>query len=530
MRRAERRSFPRRPFATFGVLAAGCLAAAVSTSSAAEPPTRTEAVAAIRRATAFYHGSVASHGGYLYAYSADLTLREGEDQATIDDAWVQPPGTPAVGLAYLDAYAATGDETHLRAARDAGECLILGQLRSGGWDYSITFDPEKRSGIAYRCGLDGRPQPGRGGADDAGGLGGWDIWKRRKGKGNVTTFDDDVTQAAIRFLVRLDAALGFEDERVHEAAGYALASMLAAQYPNGAWSANHDRFPTPPTAAEYPVVPATYPADWPRGWPKDFTGCYVLNDDLIATAIDTLLLAAEVYAADADLSKRCLAAAERAGGFLLLAQVPGPQPAWAQQYDRDMHPVWSRAFEPPAVSGGESQRVLESLLTLARATGDAKYLDPIPRAVAYLRASMRSDGTLARFYELETNRPIYFTREGGGRHEPTYADDRIATGYGYVVNSRLDAIEAEYRRLRATAGPQPPPPPKPVSAAAARRTIDALDARGAWVTPGRLRAHKADPPGGVIDSRVFADNVRTLCRSLQTRPAETADPPAASGR
>ncbi len=339
-----------------------------------------------------------------------------------------------------------------------------------------------------------------------------------------------MTQAAIRFLVRLDAALGFKNERVHEAAGYALASMLAAQSPNGAWSANHDRFPTPPSAAEYPVTPAAYPAEWPRTWPKDFTGCYVANDDLIATAVDTLLLAAGVYAAEADLSARCRAAAERAGGFFLLAQMPDPQPAWAQQYDRDMHPVWSRAFEPPAVSGGESQRIMESLLTLYRATGDAKYLDPIPRAAAYLRGSMRPDGTLARFYELQTNRPLYFTRPEGGRHEMTYADDRIATGDGYVVNSRLDAIEAEHRRLRAAPGQQPPTSPKAVPATTARRVIDALDDRGAWVVPGRLRAHKAEPKGGVIDSRVFADNLRTLARYVEASPGNSDDPASPSKR
>src|SRR5690606_12204990 len=90
-------------------------------------------------------------------------------------------------------------------------------------------------------------------------------------------------------------------------------------------------------------------------------------------------------------------AAERAGGFILLAQMPEPQPAWAQQYDAQMHPAWARKFEPPSVTGGESQGVLRILLKLYSETGDKKYLEPFPRALDYLRRSRLSDGRLARF-------------------------------------------------------------------------------------------------------------------------------------
>ena len=46
--------------------------------------------------------------------------------------------------------------------------------------------------------------------------------------------------------------------------------------------------------------------------------------------------------------------AERAGDFILAAQMPEPQPAWAQQYDAAMHPAWARKFEPAseAVASG----------------------------------------------------------------------------------------------------------------------------------------------------------------------------------
>ena len=45
---------------------------------AADAPSREEAKAALLRAVHFYHKQVADHGGYVWRYSADLKLREGE--------------------------------------------------------------------------------------------------------------------------------------------------------------------------------------------------------------------------------------------------------------------------------------------------------------------------------------------------------------------------------------------------------------------------------------------------------------------
>ena len=90
--------------------------------------------------------------------------------------------------------------------------------------------------------------------------------------------------------------------------------------------------------------------------------------------IDTMLLAHRVYQDD-----RYLDAARQAGDFLILAQMPDPQPAWAQQYDAQMHPVWGRKFEPPAISGGESQEILFALMRLYAATGEKISSNPSPR-------------------------------------------------------------------------------------------------------------------------------------------------------
>lgn len=472
--------------------------------------TRSEAAVALRRAVRFFHEEVASHGGYLWRYSGDLSLREGEGKAGRDTIWVQPPGTPAVGAALLDAYETTGEKPYLNATLAAANALLLGQLHSGGWYYRIEFDPSRRSTFSYRYNTDGQRQADPVSAEDRGGPQGWHVWRRREYKGNITMLDDDTTQASLRFLMRVDLALDFKHERIHEAVMYGLASLLAAQYPNGAWSHNYDRFPARPPAPEhYPVKRASYPAHWPPTWPKAFAGCYAINDAITPRAIETMLEAWTVYG-----DRRHVESAKRGGEFLLLAQMPEPQPAWAQQYDPNMHPVWDRAFEPAAISGRESQTVLETLLLLCRKTGEARFLAPVPPALAYLRRSALSDGRLARFYELKTNRPMYFTRDADGRHRLIYTPERLATHYAFVVDSRLAAIEAEYQRLR-EGTPEPERETGGRLHARIAAIIGDLDERGAWVDDGRLSHHKIRPESGVIDSQRFTDHVRMLCDFLQ---------------
>lgn len=448
---------------------------------------------ALVRAAEFYTRQVATHGGYVYRYSADLQKSEGEGKTTRDTVWVQPPGTPAVGLALLEAWEQTGEPVLLEGATAAGECLIRGQLRSGGWTDRIEFADGDRRKFAYRV------DP-----------------PTKKRQFNVSTFDDDKTQSALRFLIRLDATRNFQDAPLHEAVTFALEAILKNQFPNGGWGQG---FETPPDPAKFPVQPASYPESWPRKYPGgDYWWFYTFNDNAIADTIETLLLAGEVYRED-----RYRAAALKAADFILLAQLPEPQPAWAQQYDFQMHPVWARKFEPAAISGGESQGLIRTLLSVYVETGDRKYLAPIPRALAYLKRSELPDGRLSRFYELQTNKPLYFTKT----YELTYDDGDLPTHYGFQVSSRVDDLQKQYdrtaalpadkligqRRSRATPkGSQP-------SAGEVARVVEALDERGAWVETGRLKYHgKAEPTDRIIDSVTFAKNLDVLSRAVAAKP------------
>lgn len=477
----------------------------------AHAQTPDEVKTALLRAVNFYHQNAATHGGYVYQYSADFKWREAEGVPDKDTIWVQPPGTPAVGLAMLEAYEATGEKLCLDSALEAGRALERGQLQSGGWYYSITFG---KPNPFYRRDPKGKLQPDPTPIAERSAKGGWDLWKQRKFEANLSTYDDDVTFAALRFLIRLDNALKFADAEIHDAALYGLQALLGTQFPNGAWATNFDRFPaTPPDEKLYPVLPANLPETWPRNWPKDFTGCYVTNDELMSRAIDTLIMAHAIYR-----DETYLTAAKRGGDFLLLAQLPEPQPLWAQQYDAKMQPVWSRAFEPTALTSRESQGILRSLIALFRATGERKYLDPIPRALAYLRRSLRADGKLARFYEIRTNKPLYFSRGPNGQgHVLTYSDQRLASNYGFIITPEIEAIEADYQ---AALNGKSLIAPLTLARAQIQKIITSMDARGAWIEVGTIRdaeGRKQSPKDGIIRSATFVENVRTLCRYL-TKP------------
>jgi len=273
-------------------------------------PRPAEVTEAMKRAADFFHSHCATRGGYVYFYSEDLARRWGEAEARPEEIWVQSPGTPRVGLAYLAAHEATGDPFFREAARDAAHALLHGQLESGGWRNSIDFDSAGPRADRYR---DGRGDPE--------GRNYWDL--------------------------------------------------------------------------------------------------YPLNDGVAGTVTDLLIEAEGAYGGGS-----CRAALEKLGDFLISAQLPDPQPAWAQQYDYDMRPVWARAFEPPAIATRESEDAMIALSKIADFTGDERFLAPIVPAVKYLEASVLPDGRLPRYLELETNRPLYMERTGK-TYSLTHDDDDL---------------------------------------------------------------------------------------------------------
>jgi hypothetical protein len=177
------------------------------------------------------------------------------------------------------------------------------------------------------------------------------------------------------------------------------------------------------------------------------------------------------------------------------------------------------------------------LLLLYRETGNQKYLEPIPRALAYYNRSMLPDAAnpseirrrvcpaktpcVARFYELHTNRPLFITKGtrvttvGQGvtnvdGYELSYSDASVITHYAVLTSGAgFAAIEREFNAVRtsdpaslrrpeklrglspwteARAGSTAAEPATDRAALSSRvrAAIDAMDARGAWTEEGSI--------------------------------------------
>lgn len=465
----------------------GFLLSGQPTVASAQELTTETVTEAMREATRFYWEDVATHGGYVYFYDINLDRRWGEGEATKDQIWVQPPGTPTVGLAYLKAYQATGDQYFLEAARDAANALVYGQVKSGGWTNCIDFDPQGGRVSQYRNG-------------------------RGRGR-NTSSLDDGQTATALRFLIRMDEALQFKDQRIHEATEFGLNALLAAQFPNGAFPQVWQGEPQP----DPPIVKPQFPDyEWrTEGRIKDYWNLYTLNDNVPGTVADTLIAAHEVYE-----DEKYLHALKKLGDFLVLAQMPKPQPAWAQQYNYDMIPVWARKFEPPGISGDESQETIKTLMLIYRVTGDRKYLKPIPDALDYLERSLLPDGQLARYYELQTNKPLYMQRQGKV-YSLTYDDSNLPDHYGWKTRSKLPWFRQEYAKL---AGREWKPSrlnkPREVSQDDVQRILEDLDDFGRWVSVSDGQKYIGDNKFAkgfyYLSSEVFSTNLERLSDYLLT--------------
>jgi len=469
-------------------------------AAAAQAQSRDEILAAMKQAATFYTQQLSREGGFHFTYAANGSGGRSEHARGASQVETQRDGTPRAGLALLEAWEATRDPFYLEAARRTALALVRGQLCSGGWDYVIEFDPAQRAAYPYRVNGDCAKAPAK----------------------PATTLDDNVTQGCLRLLMRVDRELKFGDPAIHEAALFALASIVKAQYANGAWP---QRFTGAAKADEHAPPKASYPEAWPREWPgAKYQAMYTLNDNALSDVIDALLEAARIYG---DTSYR--AAAVKAGGFILNAQMPEPQPGWAQQYDAQMHPAWARAFEPPSVTGGETQSIVRTLFVLYRETGERQFLDAAGPALAWLERSViprpaiageawarvrAGDAALARFYELRTNRPLYLTKE----RKLSYSGASVITHYSLLVSaSKLPELRREYEARRGKPptprperlhglspwdDPVPPltrrPPPQRV-----RELIAGVSATGAWQEQGVWR------------TRTFAVNLETLAAALK---------------
>lgn len=443
-------------------------------------------VSSMKRAATFYRSKLAFAGGYGSKWSPDLTEVYGEKRvAPSTYILIQPPGTPSVGMAMLEAYRATEDTLFLQGAEEAADALMWCQLASGGWGGGYDFNRQIADNLHYRRDIDaGDSEPN----------------ERRA----ISSLDDNKTQAALLLLLELAHTAGVnEDDDLRHALDFGLEGLLAAQAPNGGW-AQHFSGPFP---HDSPERSAHVPEDWPRTFPDaDYRSFYTLNDDVFLNTVRLLLRAWEL-----EEDPRFLVAAKRSGDFLIRAQLPDPHPVWAQQYNHHMQPAWARKFEPPAACSRESLGALEALRLLWIVTGEEIYAAPIQPALDWF-ANSRLEGEeprWARFYELSTNRPLYCRAES---YELIYNPVDLPTHYDFVIgedfqeelrafrkrfeNGRDWKLETDFTKLR-----------EKVSQALATQS-----ANGTW--------HNEE---GLIDAALFVENITAMAEYLTHNRKQTAN-------
>jgi hypothetical protein len=329
-------------------------------------------------------------------------------------------------------------------------------------------------------------------------LGGWTHTIRfNRPKAGRVSFDDDQTQSAIQFLIALDRHV--DNDSLTTAIEKSLQLMIDSQLENGGW-------------------PHMYPA---RG---DYHDYATFNDQGINDCIRTMIDAARTYGKAA--YRECL---NKVGRFMMISQLPPPQPGWAQQYNKFLQPAWARDFEPPAVCPAVTVNNLFTLMDLYLFTNNHLYLKPIPDAIRWLDDTRLPNGKWARFVEIGTDKSLYYDR---GRIRVNSTDElhiERRTGYSYETDltERLQQAKEHFVAIQSKTMAHEPEHSRKQNILKlipeVKAIITAQDKLGRWVskndrfkkrTPGVLWNGEYDAKDR-ISSAVFNRNINTLCEYLE---------------
>jgi PelA/Pel-15E family pectate lyase len=307
------------------------------------------------------------------------------------------------------------------AARIADN-LVLYQRASGGWpkniDMAAVLTESQRDAVAREKQLDDSP------------------------------IDNGGTYTQLTFLAHVYTANGLARHKQSFLAG--LDYLLKAQYGNGGW-------------------PQYFPLR--HGYYQHIT----FNDDAMIGVLILLHGVARKTSAYlfVDEARRIRAQAAVAKGIECILQtqviVDGKRTAWCAQHDEvTLAPAAARTFEPVSLSGLESVAIVRFLMEIERP--DARVVTAIQSAVAWFKsaqlngirwieandhkvvADQNAPPLWARFYEIETNRPIFSGRDTVIRYNVAEIEAERRNGYRWYTGEPGKLLNHDYPAwLRKTA-------------------------------------------------------------------------------
>lgn len=252
----------------------------------------------------------------------------------------------------------------------------------------------------------------------------------------TSTFDNKATHTELRILAR--AYRIHHDEKYRQAFSRGMKFIYDAQYPSGGWpqrfplEKNYGRYITFNDGAFVGVMGLLF--DLAAG-----------NDDFAWAKTDEKDKARESF----DRGLKCILDAQ--------IKVNGTLTGWPQQCDENtLEPTKARAYELPAIAGGETAEVVVLLMRIEKP--DARVKEAVRSAVQWFEASKItgkrlkdvSDPNLpkgrdrvlvddpsgetlwARFYDIETNRPFFCGRDGIKRWSLAEIEIERRLGYAWI--------------------------------------------------------------------------------------------------
>lgn len=263
-----------------------------------------------------------------------------------------------------------------------------------------------------------------------------------------STVDNDSTSKQIIALARAWKAT--EQTRFRDGAIKGIEYLLAAQHPSGGWQ-------------QY----------WPNA--QGYKARVTFNDDAVANVLeimrDVALRSGDFEFVNIELAKRAEKAYHAGLDMVLRTQlvVNGKRTGWCAQYDENtLAPAMGRAFELASISGGESVNVIRFLMSIDKPS--SAVVQAVQSAVAWLDAAKvtgikrvrREDRTLeygfdfviakddkapptwARFYDLNTGRPLFAGRDSKQRETFEEVPYERRVKYSWYTSEALPLLKKEY--------------------------------------------------------------------------------------